>query len=278
MRIHHLNCGSLCPFARRLVDGTGSLLEATSMVCHCLLIESEEGLILVDAGLSTRDLDPRHSRIPSPLRALLRPTLVPAQSALHQVRGLGFDPSDVRHIVATHLDFDHVGGISDFPEATVHVFADELRAAEKPDWKERRRYLSYCWSHGVRWREHKMAGDSFHGFEAVSALSSRETDVLLIPLRGHTRGHVAVAVREGERHLVHCGDAYFHRDEMNEPPRCPIGLDVFQRVLAHDDALRLKNQARLRAVKQLAGERLVLFSAHDAVELARLQGDCLRTS
>lgn len=271
MRIHHLNCGSMCPHGRRLFEGQGGLFEPGNVVCHCLLIESVEGLVLVDSGLSTADLDPKHSRIPKALRALMRPVLDPTQSALHQVRALGFNARDVRHIVATHLDFDHAGGISDFPEAIVHVFADELAAARNPDWKEKRRYLRHCWDHSPHFQEHALSGESFHGFESVRALSMRETDILLIPVRGHSRGHVAVAVRDGDRHLVHCGDAYFHRNEMNDPPSCPIGFDVFQRVMAHDDALRRTNQARLHALKHRTGANLALFSAHDPVELARFR-------
>lgn len=271
MRIHHLNCGSMCPYGRRFFEGNGGLLEPGNVVCHCLLLESAEGLVLVESGLSTADLDPKRSRIPGLLRASLRPKLDPSQSALHQIRALGFSAKDVRHIVVTHLDFDHAGGISDFPDASVHVFADELRAIEKPDWREKQRYLRHCWSHGVHWQEHSLCGESFHGFEAVRALSRKETDILLIPVRGHTRGHAAVAVRQGEHYLVHCGDAYFHRDEMKAPPGCPVGFELFQRLVAHDDGLRRKNQARLRELKQLAGPQLTLFSAHDPVELARMQ-------
>jgi glyoxylase-like metal-dependent hydrolase (beta-lactamase superfamily II) len=162
--------------------------------------------------------------------------------------------------------------MSDFPDASVHVFADELRAAMAPDWREKQRYLRRCWSHGPRWQEHSLQGESFRGFEAVRALSNKETDILLIPVRGHTRGHAAVAVRQGDQYLMHCGDAYFHRDEMSEPAKCPVGFEVFQRLIAHDDALRRANQARLRALKQVAGSQLILFSAHDPIELARLQG------
>jgi len=272
MRIHHLNCGSMCPYGRRLFQGTGGLFEPGEIVCHCLLIESNEGLVLVDAGLSATDLEPKRSRIPAPLRAAMRPVLEPAQSALHQVKKLGFSARDVRHIVLTHLDFDHAGGISDFPEARVHVFADELRGALTPaTLAEKQRYLKHCWSHSPRWQEHALQGESFHGLDAVRALSSKETDILLIPTQGHTRGHVAVAVRSGDGHLVHCGDAYFHRDEMNDPPSCPVGFRVFQRLIAQNDALRLENQRRLRALKRGAGATLALFSAHDPVELQRLQ-------
>lgn len=36
---------------------------------------------------------------------------------------------DVRHIVLTHLDFDHAGGLDDFPEATVHMLQIERDVA-----------------------------------------------------------------------------------------------------------------------------------------------------
>ena len=44
-------------------------------------------------------------------------------------RALGLDPRDVRHIVVTHLDLDHAGGLADFPDAKVHLHAREHAAA-----------------------------------------------------------------------------------------------------------------------------------------------------
>ena len=38
--------------------------------------------------------------------------------------GAGFRREDVRHILVTHLDFDHAGGLPDFPDAVVHVQRD----------------------------------------------------------------------------------------------------------------------------------------------------------
>ena len=35
----------------------------------------------------------------------------------------------VRHILLTHLDFDHAGGLEDFPRARVHVMQAEMEAA-----------------------------------------------------------------------------------------------------------------------------------------------------
>ncbi|NEU36475.1 MBL fold metallo-hydrolase, partial [bacterium LRH843] len=50
-------------------------------------------------------------------------------TAIAQVQKLGFSPKDVKHILVSHLDFDHAGGISDFPNATVHILSNEYNAA-----------------------------------------------------------------------------------------------------------------------------------------------------
>ncbi len=46
----------------------------------------------------------------------------------------------MRHIVLTHLDVDHAGGLPDFPDARVHVFAREHETMLDPPRRERRRY------------------------------------------------------------------------------------------------------------------------------------------
>lgn len=272
MRIHHLSCGTLCPYGRALLNGTGSAFEPAEICCHCLLIESDEGLVLVDTGLGSADLSPKNSRIPLELRVLMRPVLDPSRSALAQVQALGFSAGDVRHLVVTHLDFDHAGGISDFPEALVHVYAREHHAAtQRDDFMEKRRYLKRQWAHGPRWNALSEDGEAFFGFEAVRALNAKETDILLVPVVGHSRGHCAVAVRTDSGYLLHCGDAYFHRDEMNPAPSCPKGFAFFQQAMAHDNGRRVHNQARLRALKAAHGKEVQLFSAHDPVELAAFQ-------
>ena len=58
------------------------------------------------------------------------------------------------------------------------------------------RLVSHCLlvegAHGPLWTEHGAGGEAWFGFTAVRAVGD---DVLLVPLRGHTRGHCAVAVR-----------------------------------------------------------------------------------
>ena len=200
MRIHHLSCGSLCPHGGRLLGGEGGLRSAVDVVCHCLLIESGDGLVLVDTGFGSEDAR-NPAQLGQAFRALLRPRPRLEETAVAQVEALGFAAADVRHIVATHLDADHAGGLPDFPQAEVHVLAAELAEALRPSLRERSRYIGGAhWQHGPRWVEHRSeaGGDRWFGFESVRILPDVDAEILLVPLAGHSRGHTGVALRSGD--------------------------------------------------------------------------------
>jgi glyoxylase-like metal-dependent hydrolase (beta-lactamase superfamily II) len=267
MKIHHLNCGTLCPPGRRLVAGQGSLFEFAEMVCHCLLLEAPRGLVLVDTGLGVDDLLRPSLRLGAAFANLTRPKTDPALCAVNQVRRLGFDPRDVRDIVVTHLDLDHAGGLPDFPEAVVHVLDLEQRAALQPLTRpERERYREVHFAHGPRWSPHSPAGDAWFGFAAVREMAGLPPEILMIPLLGHTRGHCAIAVQGESGWLLHAGDAYFHHQEVRGGV-APLGLRLFQRLLSVDDQARRQNQDRLRALLREHKE-VDVFCAHDPQELA----------
>lgn len=260
----------MCPYGRRLMAGEGGWFETAEMCCHCLLIETGQGLVLVDSGLGTDDLR-TPARLGRPFLAGIRPQLREEETAVARVRALGFRQQDVRHIVLTHLDLDHAGGISDFPDAKVHVFHAEIAAAMAPSLREKLRYVSAQWAHGPHWVEHRTEGEAWFGFDAVRAIPGLDPDVLLIPLAGHTRGHCGVAVRSGGRWMLHCGDAYFHRGEVETPAHCPIGLMAFQSLVQINGPQRLNNQRRLRELNAAHRSEIDLFCAHDPVELQRLR-------
>jgi glyoxylase-like metal-dependent hydrolase (beta-lactamase superfamily II) len=271
MRIHHLGCGSLCPHGARLINGEGGLLAPASIVCHCLLIEADDQLVLVDTGFGVDDANnPR--QLGMAFRALLRPRPRVETTAVRQVEALGFSADDVRHIVTTHLDLDHAGGLPDFPAAEVHVLAPELEAALHPKLGERTRYArGVHWSHGPNWVRHEGGGDSWFGFEGVRILPGIDAEILLIPLVGHTRGHAAVAINSADGWLLHCGDAYFHRGEISTPAECPALLRFFQAAVAADNKARRSNRERLGELAAHHGDEVDLLCAHDPRDLERAQ-------
>lgn len=249
----------------RPLGGFGGRLAPPRMVCHVLLVERADGLLLVDTGFGTDDLaDP--ARLGSPFVRMMRPALHPAETAVRQVEALGYDATDVRDVVLTHMDLDHAGGLADFPRARVHVDAAELAAARSPLLSERARYRPAQWAHHPDFVPHAVVGESWLGFGSVRAVGD---DVLLVPLRGHSRGHCGVAVRDGDRWLLHAGDSYFFHGEVETPPRRKAGLTAFQALMSVEERQRRANQERLRSLVADHPE-VTVFSAHDAVELDRL--------
>lgn len=253
MRVHHLNCGT---FAPPLVG---------AVVCHVLLVETDQGLVLVDTGLGLDDYADPKGRM-GPTRKLLRPTSGGPDTALRQIEDRGHSAAEVTDIVVTHLDFDHIGGLSDFPEATVHTTADEHAAAiTSPDFLDKRRYRPAQWAHGPAWHLHEGKGDDWRegltGHEVLPGLT-------LVPMPGHSRGHAAVAVDAGERGLiVHAGDAVF--DASSYADVTPVGqpldkvpmLRAFEQAVGRDRRAIAHNHRTLRRLSDTEGVTVV--PAHD---------------
>ena len=255
----------MCPRGRKLISGDGGLLERAHLPCHVLLIESDAGLILIDTGMGMADLS-LPSRLPASFRKPNGVVMDPALTAVEQINALGFSPTDVAHIVVTHLDLDHAGGLSDFPKATVHLHAREHEAAmTRRSFLERHRYLPSQWAHPVNWQTHDPVGEQWNGFAGARMIDAIGDALLLIPLHGHTHGHCGIAIEGPNGWLLHAGDAYFHHTEVCGGTK-PRGLMAYQRMIAMDNAQRLANQARLRALRGVD-----VFCSHDHNELARLQ-------
>ncbi|GGI96077.1 MBL fold metallo-hydrolase [Saccharopolyspora subtropica] len=257
------------PFGGRLVNEGGSLLGRARMVCHCLLIETGGELILVDTGYGIADVTTHTEQLERSFLRLSRPVLEVAETAAAQVKQLGYRIEDVRHIVLTHLDRDHAGGLPDFPHAQVHVHDSEYRAMRNSP--ERARYLSHQFQHGPQWNLHRSSdGERWFGFEAVRELPGLPPGILLIPLPGHTRGHTGVAVRRSDgRWLLHAGDAYFYHGEMAERPHCTPMLRYFQSRVQVNGPLRRRNQERLHDLVTAHRGHVEVFCAHDPIELDR---------
>jgi glyoxylase-like metal-dependent hydrolase (beta-lactamase superfamily II) len=156
----------------------------------------------------------------------------------------------------------------------VHIFAPEHHAAmDRPSLGEKARYRPAHFAHRPQWVIHETQGERWFGFDSIRTVPGSRDEILLVPLVGHTRGHCGVAVNTGAGWLIHCGDAYFYRDEVNpQHPYCTPGLRLFQNLVQIDGAQRRANQARLLQLAREHGSEVDLFCAHDPVELSRLRG------
>lgn len=161
---------------------------------------------MVDTGLGTRD----YIHAPGILQIFKLITIVPLDSeevAIRQVARLGYQAEDVRHIVLTHMHFDHAGGLPDFPWAKVHVHRREYEAFK---FGKLRRWTAGGYNrriieHGPDIILYDETGEKWYDFDAIRL--PFEPEMYLLPLFGHTSGHCGVAVKDGDGWLLHVADA-----------------------------------------------------------------------
>ena len=247
MRIHHLNCGTLRP-------------PGESMVCHVLLLEVGERLVLVDTGFGTADLrDP--SRL-GPARHLFRPLLRHEETAVARIRSLGRDPSAVSDVVLTHGDLDHAGGLVDVPQARVHLLAAEHRAVEHAHGLlPSQRYRPAQWEHQPQIVPHLPGTVRWKGFEGCVDLSVVAPGMLLVPLPGHTAGHAGVAIPVDGGWLLHAGDAFHTATALHRGTNRP-DVRLRQGLLAHDEPALRSTQRRLGALASTQPQ-VRIINSHD---------------
>ncbi len=265
--IHHLHCGSFCPVCAPLFGQKGW---KAHLVCHCLLIETNRGLVLIDTGLGLQDYLNMEKRLGTLVKKVGHIESNLKLSAIQQIQQLGFSQNDVKHIFVTHLYFDHAGGISDFPNATVHVLAAEFNATQSLSIKNKLRYKTDQFKQHRYWSfaEHND-GEEWFNLQKVRGLPLFQDEILMIPLLGHTAGHCGIAIKKSDGWLLFCGDAYYSHLEL-DPNNKLRALGITERLFAENNQQRIHNLKQLQYLAQHESS-IELICAHDPVEFNRYQ-------
>jgi glyoxylase-like metal-dependent hydrolase (beta-lactamase superfamily II) len=172
----------------------------------CLLIETDKGPVLVDTGPGLRDYSE-----PTPFtqffRLITSMPFDPNEAAFHQVRNFGYQPQDIKHIILTHMHFDHCGGLPDFPQSKVHVHTREYDAFTDKKilhWDEYA-YIPRDISHEPEFILYENADEKWYSFDAIRL--PFEPEMYLIPLYGHSRGHCGLVTKTKNGWHFHVADA-----------------------------------------------------------------------
>ncbi|QDV36051.1 MBL fold metallo-hydrolase [Tautonia plasticadhaerens] len=246
--VHHLRCGT--------IEAPGG----AKAICHCLLLEDDRGLALVDAGIGLEDVRSPDARLGRGLVEAVGFRFDEAETAVRRVERLGLAPAAVAHVVLTHADPDHTGGLADFPDASVFLSVEERAALDSGN----PRYVPTHFDHGPRWEPILPSSRRWFGLEARPVPLGFASEVLLIPLFGHTRGHCGVAIgREGEGWTLHVGDAYYLRVETERDDH-PVSRLAAMR--ADDDARRRASLEEVRRLLRDHRDEISLFGYHDPDE------------
>lgn len=158
-----------------------------------MLVETDQGLVLVDTGPGTEDYIHPH-RMLKIYQVMMEMPFDPNEAAINQIKLLGYQPEDVRNIILTHMHFDHCGGLPDFPWAKVHVHRREFEAftGKMQRWTDMA-YIQRHIAHVTDWVLYDDGEEKWFDFQATRLPFLPE--MWLVSLHGHSRGHCGVAVR-----------------------------------------------------------------------------------
>ncbi len=201
-----------------------------SIPVYAWLIDGGEEPILVDVGASAKELL-KWSAFAKKIK-----DIVTVEESLAR---LGISMSDIKIIIITHLDTDHILNANKFPNARFIVQEEELRSARNPHPL-------------VAHRRHQELYEGLD-FQTITGDTEIIPGVEAIFTPGHTEGSQSVAVGTEQGKVVICGLCTIDENFSDEGDIIPgVHSNPYE---AYDSMVKIKKMADI--VIPLHSQRLV---------------------
>lgn len=170
----------------------GSLFKKRKLSHIAVLIQHPKGNFVFDTGLGSEIEEQFHNNVTSFMdKQFFKFTKV--ESLREALIKNNFNIDSVDFIIASHLHNDHVGGIKDFPKATILTTIEEYNYAMSEEAHAPTYYKEQYNESTIKW-------DFIDFKEKPYQVFSRSYDVfddgtiVLVPLPGHTKGSIGMFV------------------------------------------------------------------------------------
>jgi len=258
MRVRALRAGSMSSSAAFAFRG-GAFSDERVFSMGGVLVEHPQGRLLFDTGFG-RNARTHIEGIPWLMRATT--TFELGTPIADQLRASGFDVSTLSGVVPTHVHWDHISGVPDFPGVPIwlpraeHDFiASGGRASELMRSFGKLEVRPYDFPHGA----YLGYPSSFDVFGDAS--------VVLVQAGGHTPGSIIAFITEPSgRKLALIGDLAWQQEGIEQPTERPW----VSRMIVDFDAERVREEvAHVHRIQRLIPE-LIVVPAHEPRAWAKL--------
>ncbi len=245
-----------------VVDG-GSWLRWRKLIMTAVLIRHPQGNVLLDTGFGTQ-VDAHFADNPWFEKLLLQYENV--NPAVEQLAAADIAPTAISMIIPTHMHWDHVDALEDFPGVPVWVPPGAVEAAGEG---KRSAYVAEQFDDpAIDWRELEFNEGPAHGF-AQSRDVFGDGAIVLVPLDSHTAHDVGafVTTDSGQQYFF-IGDISWTVRGVEQNKMRPWLTSKLFPVDRNPEAL----QTVLGHIHQLSVDEpdLIIVPAHDEVLAATL--------
>lgn len=232
------------------------------MGMRCLLVEHDDGLVLIDSGVGNKEATKFHDIYG--IENVSTPDEAPGRTALEAgIKRAGFSTDDVTLVINTHLHFDHAGGntwrneagevLPTFPKARYVVQRGEVEYARRANERTAASYFPQNWDPIIAMGQ----------FDVIDGEPEIRPGIRVRRTPGHTPHHQSVILTSGGETLCFLGDVVPTAHHLSLP--WIMGYDV-------EPLVTLESKRSLLA-EALSGDWQLVFEHDASVGFGRVAHD-----
>jgi len=256
-----INTGQSAGSSEGLIVSGGDWFKKRNLVHNAVLIQHEQGDLLIDTGLG-REVDKQVASMSWLNRQLFAYTK--AAPVIDQLQQQNYDFNRLKAIIPTHLHWDHASGIEDFKALNTPVWVqkNELETAKKhapPAFIQ-----SQFDDPAINWHFISLNNSNKLGFTASLDVFD-DGSVILIDMSGHTHGQIGVLVNNA---YLFIGDSTWSIAGVNNN----VGRSALVKWLVdlNHDQQQSDNMVEKLHLLTIQNKQLVIVPAHDEIVAATL--------